>query len=73
MKITKQSTMTGKTHTMDIPVTLEELGAWMNNPNPPLIQRAFPHLSPEHREFLLTGVTPEEWNEAFPEDEEEEW
>ncbi len=28
-----------------------------------LIQDAFPHLSDNDREFLLTGITPEEWDE----------
>ena len=30
------------------------------------IQDAFPYMTPEEREFLLTGTTPEEWNELFP-------
>ena len=32
-----------------------------------LIQYAFPKLSPDEREFILTGVTPKEWKEAFSE------
>lgn len=32
-----------------------------------LIQNAFPNLSPEEREFLITGLTPEMWNDLFPE------
>lgn len=25
------------------------------------VQDAFPHLSPPEREFILSGITPEEW------------
>jgi hypothetical protein len=35
------------------------------------VQDAFPFLSPNEREFLMTGMLPEEWEEAFPEDEED--
>ena len=36
-----------------------------------LIQHAYPMLSDDQREFILTGITPEEWAAAFPEDEED--
>jgi|TARA_R110000765_G_scaffold322798_1_gene414531 hypothetical protein len=29
----------------------------------PLLKKYFPELSEEDREFLLTGITPEEWAE----------
>ena len=35
-----------------------------------LIQDAFPWLMPDEREFIKTGITPEEWNNIFGEDEE---
>lgn len=66
MKITKVSSFTGKTHTMDLDITQEQLDDWKNTGK--LIQKAFPNLTDEEREFLLTGVTPEEWNEAFREE-----
>lgn len=59
MLITKRSVMTGKLGTMDIDVTDEQLGAWMEGDT--LIQVAFPWLSAEEREFLLSGITPDEW------------
>lgn len=37
-----------------------------------LVQEAFPMLNAEQREFLLTGSTQEEWDVAFPEEEEDE-
>lgn len=34
------------------------------------IQTVMPYLTADQREFLLTGMTPEEWDRMFPEDEE---
>jgi len=33
-----------------------------------LIQEAMPHLSPEDREYIMTGITPEAWDEYLGED-----
>jgi len=33
------------------------------------IQDAFNFLTPDEREFLMTGITPEEWAETFKEEE----
>lgn len=30
-----------------------------------VIQEAFPYLTEDEREFILTGITPEEWSEMF--------
>jgi hypothetical protein len=35
-----------------------------------LIQDAFPTLTADEREFILTGITSEEWDEIFPEEDE---
>lgn len=66
MKITKTSMLTGKTHTRDIPVTEEQLEQWRWGRH---IQWVLPHLSADDREFLLTGSTPEEWEELKGDDE----
>lgn len=63
MKITKKSSLTGAEHTMDIDVTLEQL--WRIENRTDLVQRIVPHLPPAEREFLLTGITNEEWQTAF--------
>jgi hypothetical protein len=47
---------------MDIPCTLEQYGAWQDGT---LIQEAMPNLTPDEREFLITGITPWEWDEVF--------
>ena len=66
MKITMTSILTKKTRTRDIDVTESQLLDWHNGT---LIQNAMPHLSADNREFIKTGITPEEWNEAFGEEE----
>jgi hypothetical protein len=34
-----------------------------------LVQDEFPNMSAEDREFLMTGITPTEWNEMFPKED----
>tara|TARA_R100000781_G_C4031926_1_gene110873 strand:- start:202 stop:399 length:198 start_codon:yes stop_codon:yes gene_type:complete len=64
MQITKTSMFTGAVTTMDIDVTQEQLNEWENGK---LIQEAMPDLSPDEREFIKTGVSPNEWNKMFGE------
>lgn len=59
MLISNTSILTGVTRTVDLPVTKAELERWSNGE---LIQYVFPHLSDDDREFLMTGITPEEWD-----------
>lgn len=63
MKITKKSLLTGIEHTKDVSITSDQL-LQINNKTD-LIQRIVPHLSPAEREFLLTGITGEEWEAHF--------
>ena len=58
MKITRQSRVTRRFHTLDLPVTAEQLRAYEEGA---LVQEAFPNLSAAEREFILTGITAEEW------------
>lgn len=67
MQITRTSPFTGKLHIREIDVTEAQLEAWQGGQ---LIQEAMPHLSVDDREFLMTGITPEEWSEAFDESPE---
>lgn len=62
MLITKVSMFSGVAHTLDIPVTQEQLDDWRGGT---LIQNAMPNLSPDDREFLMTGMTPDEWEEMM--------
>jgi hypothetical protein len=62
MLITRTSTLSGHTSSMDIDVTLEMMASWGQGE---LMQNAMPHLSADEREFIMTGITPTEWNEMF--------
>ncbi len=68
MKITRTSTYSGIQRTIDLNVTQEQIDAWENGA---LIQNVMPHLSADDREFLKTGITPEEWDEMWPDEDEE--
>lgn len=65
MIVTAISQLTGVKHTMDIPGVTEERLArcWRFSPvrEGKHIQDEFPELTTDQREFLMTGITPEEW------------
>ena len=62
VRITKTSMLSGLQSSMDLPVRQGHIDHWLGGA---LIQDAMPHLDPDQREFLMTGITPDEWNEAF--------
>jgi len=62
MLITRTSSLSGNTNSMEIEVTQEQLSSWESGV---LIQNAMPNLSADEREFIMTGITPEEWDSAF--------
>ena len=59
MRIAKQSMLTGNITTREIPVTNWQIIQWRDGG---LIQDVMPDLSAEDREFIKTGITPEEWS-----------
>lgn len=67
MKIARKSPLTGKTNIMDLPVTEEQI--WEHLKSGRMIQDSFPNLTPDQREFLLTGYTKEDWDTLFEEEE----
>ena len=68
MKITRTSVQSGITRTIDLPVTEEQIKRWEDGEH---IQNVMPELSADQREFLITGITAEEWDELFPPEEDE--
>ena len=61
-----QSQLTGVVHEMRFEIELEDFKTrYMLWKNGMLIQEAFPMLNSDEREFIMTGITPEEWNNAF--------
>lgn len=66
MIVQRKSVVSGKEHQMDLPITAEQIVAYQKGT---LVQHAFPNLTPAEREFFLTGVTAEEWQATFGEEE----
>lgn len=66
MRITRTSILSGITRTKDLPVTIAQARAWLSGE---LIQNAMSHLSVDDREFILSGITAEEWEENFTEED----
>ena len=54
--------MSGKSHEMEINASEKQITLWMEGA---LIQDVMPNLTPEEREFLMTGITPAEWDATF--------
>ena len=64
MLVTRISQFTGKKHTLDLDISQEQVSE-LQSPNRRNIQAICPNLSPGDREFLMTGVTPDEWEQVF--------
>lgn len=69
MKLVRISMLTGKETSREVDVTEEQILAWLAGG---LIQDVMPNLSADDREFVMTGITPEEWETAFGGDDVEE-
>lgn len=67
MKISRKSPVTGKTNTMDLPITEEQLAEWQNGRH---IQYAMPNLTPDQREFLISGCYEDEFDNLMKEPED---
>ena len=79
MLIARENIITKTTSTMDLDVTEEQITDWVTSRHSKggrLIQDIMPNLTPEEREFLISGIKPDEWDELFGETEDfdtEEW
>lgn len=67
MKVTKTSILSGVTRTLEINISEKQLQDWQSGM---LIQTAMPNLTDTEREFIMTGITDEEWTQIFPERED---
>ena len=54
---------------MDIDVTHEQIALWEGGM---LIQQAMPNLCEDEREFIMTGITPQEWDTEMGCDEDDD-
>ena len=67
MEITRTSLLTGKQNTLFIPgLTQSMLDAHAAGA---MAQDAFEGISADLREFIMTGITPGEWDAHFPEED----
>ena len=70
IQVTKQSIITKKMNTMELPITQEHLDVY-ETVGDILVQDAFPNLDIGQREFLISGITPDEWTKTFGDEEDE--
>lgn len=68
MKIKRRSELTQQESEREIDVTEEQLARYEDGGI--LLQDAFPHLDADDREFIKTGITPEEWSLISPPEDE---
>lgn len=66
MKIKRKSPFTGKDNIREIDVTMGQIVAWQCGA---LIQNVMPKLSADDREFIMTGITTDDWSNTFDPEE----
>jgi hypothetical protein len=62
MIIKRKSPITGITREMDLPITHTQYAMWLKGT---LIQDAAPDLTPDEREYIISGVYGDEWVQHF--------
>lgn len=66
--VKKVSPVSGKINEMELPLTESEYQKGVRlRESGELIQNAFPTLNADQREFLITGMSPQEWDKTFGE------
>ena len=68
IQVTRQSVLSRKFNTMELPITQEDLDRY-DTIGGLHVQNVFPHLDAGQREFLINGVTPDEWTKYIGEEE----
>lgn len=66
MEVTRTSILSGVTRTKNIDVTMNQMQKWSEGAN---IQDVMGNLTDDEREFIMTGITADEWNDTFGEEE----
>ena len=70
--VTRISQISGKSHTLTLPMSESEfITRYTRYRGGAYIQDAFDNLKAPLREFISTGITPEEWRDTFSYMEEE--
>lgn len=68
IQLTRKSPITGLPVTMEVNTTqlkIDQFDAWGRAPGTPLVQDFFFECNPDEREFILTGLRPEDWVRIF--------
>jgi len=66
MKFTQTSILSGSENTIELPCTAEQLAeGYCRYDGGDLLQDAFSFLDLGQREFIKTGITPQEWKAEF--------
>jgi len=63
MVLKKKSVLTGRTNSMYIDITAEQYLKYKKGEE--LIQNVFPYISLDQREFIISGILPNEWASMF--------
>lgn len=71
MIVERKSIVSGKVNKMDINITPEQLFNFISGRSG-LAQEAFPDLSLDEREFIISGIHPTEWEQLFGNEDEKE-
>lgn len=68
MLVTRISPITGRQNTLDLDISSDSLLRWQSGLL--LVQDAFPALTADEREFLISGCTKEDWETLYGEEDE---
>lgn len=68
MIVRRPNMFTGKVRELELNVTQEQIHRWQSGE---LIQNVFPDLSTDEREFLISGLLPDEWERWVAEGDSE--
>ncbi len=60
---------TGIERTLDLPITEAQIAQWQAGG---LIQNVMPELTADEREFVMTGVTAQEWASEFGDEDSDQ-
>ncbi len=69
ISVFRVSSITGVAHTMLLDVTQAQLDEFRAGGK---VHKVFPHLNMSQREFILSGITPEEWEEFIGTDDDKD-
>jgi hypothetical protein len=66
VKITRISPFSGKENTQELDITMLEHMKWIEGT---VIQHAMPRLTADEREYVMTGILPDEWDKMMGEED----